>query len=327
MGGDLSGHRADDLPRPARAHRAAPPRVRGRSRPAGSTVARGPHPRVLRRPARPAGRRRRLRLRPGLRRPAAVDGDLVAARRARRGPGDVPPHHRPAVPHRARRRDDQRRLVERRDRARRATWPAISTQRQRRPRATTCSPRCWPRAAVCRRPRQAHSLRHPAAVSAGTETVARLLGWAAVVLADAPRPAGRAGGRPVAAPQRGRGAAALRGAVTGAGPVDDARRRAARHVVPAGSKVLLLTGSAGRDERAYPDADRFDIHRAHPQPRVVRLRHPLLPRRRAGPHGGAHRARGDAGAASRRGTSTTTAPSACTPAPSAATREVPIVLG
>jgi len=32
-------------------------------------------------------------------------------------------------------------------------------------------------------------------------------------------------------------------------------------VLPAGSKVLLLTGSAGRDDRAYPDADRFDIHR------------------------------------------------------------------
>ena len=27
-------------------------------------------------------------------------------------------------------------------------------------------------------------------------------------------------------------------------------------------KVLLLTGAAGRDERKYPDADRFDIHRA-----------------------------------------------------------------
>ncbi len=25
--------------------------------------------------------------------------------------------------------------------------------------------------------------------------------------------------------------------------------------------MLLLTGSAGRDERKYPDADRFDIHR------------------------------------------------------------------
>ena len=27
------------------------------------------------------------------------------------------------------------------------------------------------------------------------------------------------------------------------------------------SKVVMITGSAGRDERAYPDADRFDIHR------------------------------------------------------------------
>ena len=26
--------------------------------------------------------------------------------------------------------------------------------------------------------------------------------------------------------------------------------------------MLLLTGSAGRDERKYPDADRFDIHRS-----------------------------------------------------------------
>jgi cytochrome P450 len=31
--------------------------------------------------------------------------------------------------------------------------------------------------------------------------------------------------------------------------------------IPAGSKVLLLTGSAGRDERAFPDPDRFDIRR------------------------------------------------------------------
>ena len=31
--------------------------------------------------------------------------------------------------------------------------------------------------------------------------------------------------------------------------------------MPANSKVLLLTGAAGRDERKYPDADRFDIHR------------------------------------------------------------------
>ncbi len=31
--------------------------------------------------------------------------------------------------------------------------------------------------------------------------------------------------------------------------------------LPAGSKVLLLTGSAGRDERKYPGAEKFDIRR------------------------------------------------------------------
>ena len=31
--------------------------------------------------------------------------------------------------------------------------------------------------------------------------------------------------------------------------------------MPAGSKVLLITGSAGRDDREYPDADRFDVRR------------------------------------------------------------------
>jgi cytochrome P450 len=38
-------------------------------------------------------------------------------------------------------------------------------------------------------------------------------------------------------------------------------------VIPEGSKVLLLTAAAGRDERVYPDADRFDIHRSG-QPHV-----------------------------------------------------------
>lgn len=32
-------------------------------------------------------------------------------------------------------------------------------------------------------------------------------------------------------------------------------------VLPAGSRVVLLYGSANRDERKYPDPDRFDIHR------------------------------------------------------------------
>jgi cytochrome P450 len=32
-------------------------------------------------------------------------------------------------------------------------------------------------------------------------------------------------------------------------------------VVPRGSRMVLLTGSAGRDEREYPDPDRFDVER------------------------------------------------------------------
>ena len=32
-------------------------------------------------------------------------------------------------------------------------------------------------------------------------------------------------------------------------------------VVPAGSAILLLNGSANRDDRKFPDGDSFDIHR------------------------------------------------------------------
>ncbi|HEY3701643.1 MAG TPA: cytochrome P450, partial [Acidimicrobiales bacterium] len=98
-------------------------------------------------------------------------------------------------------------------------------------------------------------------VSAGTETVARLLGWAAVVL-DA-HPDQRA--------ELARDSSLIPKAVEellryeAPSPVQGrwATRDVELHdqVIPAESKVLLLTGSAGRDERKYPDADRFDIHR------------------------------------------------------------------
>jgi cytochrome P450 len=35
--------------------------------------------------------------------------------------------------------------------------------------------------------------------------------------------------------------------------------------LPAGAKVLLLTGSAGRDDRVYQDPDRFDVRRKFEQ--------------------------------------------------------------
>jgi cytochrome P450 len=98
-------------------------------------------------------------------------------------------------------------------------------------------------------------------VSAGTETVARLLGWAGLLLAAHPEQQAELAADPSLIPNaveellryespspvQGRWlteAVALHG-----------------HVLPVDSKVLLLTGSAGRDDRAYPEADRFDIHR------------------------------------------------------------------
>jgi cytochrome P450 len=98
-------------------------------------------------------------------------------------------------------------------------------------------------------------------VSAGTETVARLLGWAAVIL-DA---------NPDARVELAADAALLPNAVEellryeAPSPVQGrwTLRDAELHgeVVPAGSKVLLLTGAAGRDERKFPDPDRFDVRR------------------------------------------------------------------
>jgi cytochrome P450 len=102
-------------------------------------------------------------------------------------------------------------------------------------------------------------------ISAGTETVARLLGWAGSVLADHPEQraelAADASLIPGAVEEllRFEAPSPVQGRWTTA-PVE---LHAA--VVPSGSKVLLLTGAAGRDERAFPDADRFDVHRTFGQ--------------------------------------------------------------
>jgi cytochrome P450 len=99
-------------------------------------------------------------------------------------------------------------------------------------------------------------------ISAGTETVARLLGWAAMLLEEHPDQraelAADSGLIPNAVEEllRFEAPSPVQGRWT-LEPVE-----LYGEVVPAGSKVLLLTGSAGRDERKYPDADRFDIHRS-----------------------------------------------------------------
>ncbi|HEX5365381.1 MAG TPA: cytochrome P450 [Acidimicrobiales bacterium] len=96
---------------------------------------------------------------------------------------------------------------------------------------------------------------------AGNETTTRLIGWAGKVLADHP--------------DQRRQLVADRSLVPNAveellrfeapSPVQArvATRDVEHHgqVVPRGSSVLLLNGSANRDERRFPEGDRFDIHR------------------------------------------------------------------
>ena len=96
---------------------------------------------------------------------------------------------------------------------------------------------------------------------AGNETTGRLIGWLGKVLSDHP--------------DQRRELAADRSLIPAA--IEETLRfeptgpHIARYVpndiechgttVPAGSAMLLLVGAANRDERRYPDPDRFDIHR------------------------------------------------------------------
>ncbi len=96
---------------------------------------------------------------------------------------------------------------------------------------------------------------------AGTETVSRLLGWAGTYLPAYPEQ--------FDAVKADR--ALLPGAVEELLRIEPPTPVQARvttadvtlhgQAVPAGSRVLLLTGAAGRDEREYADPDRLDIRR------------------------------------------------------------------
>jgi cytochrome P450 len=97
--------------------------------------------------------------------------------------------------------------------------------------------------------------------SAGTETVAKLLGNAAVVLAQHPSQRTELVAHPEIIPN------AIEELLRFEAPSPVQGRWTTRAVtlhgvdIPQDSKVLLLTGSAGRDERAFPDPDRFDVRR------------------------------------------------------------------
>jgi cytochrome P450 len=96
---------------------------------------------------------------------------------------------------------------------------------------------------------------------AGTETVARLIGWAGSVLGEHAEQQA----------ELANDAALIPNAIEellrfeAPSPVQARWTTAAVSLhgvtIPADSKVVLLTGAAGRDERKYPEPDRFDIHR------------------------------------------------------------------
>jgi cytochrome P450 len=98
-------------------------------------------------------------------------------------------------------------------------------------------------------------------ISAGTETVARLLGWAGVLLAQHPDQRADLAADPSLLPNAVEELLRFEAPspVQGRWVTEDTELHG--QTLAAGSKVLLLTGSAGRDEREYPEADRFDIHR------------------------------------------------------------------
>jgi cytochrome P450 len=96
---------------------------------------------------------------------------------------------------------------------------------------------------------------------AGNETTTRLIGWAGKVLAEHPDQRRQLVEDPSLIPN------AIEELLRFEPPAPHVARYVARDVeyygeaVPKGNVMLFLVGSANRDDRRYPDADRFDIHR------------------------------------------------------------------
>ncbi len=118
--------------------------------------------------------------------------------------------------------------------------------------------------------------------AAGNETTNRLIGWMGKVLAEHPEQ------RRELVEDRSLIPNTIEELLRFEPPTPHVARYVTRdtelhgQTVPAGSAMICLSGSANRDERQYPDPDRFDIHRDDRPAPHLRLRHPLLPRRRAG---------------------------------------------
>jgi cytochrome P450 len=96
---------------------------------------------------------------------------------------------------------------------------------------------------------------------AGNETTTRLIGWTGKVLAEHPDQRRQLVEDPSLIPN------AIEELLRFEPPAPHVARYVTRDVelhgatVPEGSVMLFLVGSANRDDRRYPDGDRFDIHR------------------------------------------------------------------
>jgi cytochrome P450 len=96
---------------------------------------------------------------------------------------------------------------------------------------------------------------------AGNETTTRLIGWAGTVLADHPDQ------RRELVEDRSLIPNAIEELLRYEPPAPHVARYVARDVehhgqtVPEGSVMMFLVGAANRDDRRFPDGDRFDIHR------------------------------------------------------------------
>ncbi len=96
---------------------------------------------------------------------------------------------------------------------------------------------------------------------AGNETTNRLIGWTGKVLAEHPEQ------RRAITANRALIPKAIEEVLRFEPPAPHVARYVAKDVelhgrtVPAGSVMMFLIGSANRDDRRYPDGDRFDVHR------------------------------------------------------------------
>ena len=97
--------------------------------------------------------------------------------------------------------------------------------------------------------------------AAGTETVARLLGWALTLLDRRPAQRGELAADPTLIPNAIEECLRYEAPspVNGRWVNDDVEFHG--EVIPRHSKVLLLNGSGNRDERHFADPNSFDIHR------------------------------------------------------------------